>query len=278
MTRTKLLVAALLAAPLACSSAGNVNIGETQQLGGRLSDYAAQWDGYAEAYGFQPSGSDHIHLVLDEEGHGTVRVGTDALLPVATDPNLGFPVGDEDLTATARSTSLSDGVLYPVYAAQVQTNRIQFGLKPADFWKDWCALQTSYRVFQGWTSQRPDGGAADSDGGMVPLYEYSCLPGVAGSSGTGAQRVCFSEDDSMPSDTRGLGPYLSVDCGKYDLCLARVCACTQAGCTAAPPLPIDATPPQYPVELDGALDSSGNTLTGTLNMDGTRVTVHLQRQ
>jgi hypothetical protein len=34
----------------------------------------------------------------------------------------------------------------------------------------------------------------------------------------------------------------------------------------------------YPVELDGTLDSTGTTLTGTLNLDGTRVIVVMQRK
>ena len=40
----------------------------------------------------------------------------------------------------------------------------------------------------------------------------------------------------------------------------------------------DTIPAGYPAELDGALDSSGKALTGTLNLNGTRVTVHLTRK
>jgi len=56
-----------------------------------------------------------------------------------------------------------------------------------------------------------------------------------------------------------------------------VCACTATSC-AISTLPADATANQYPYELDAALDTTGKNLTGTLNMDGTRITVHLQRK
>jgi hypothetical protein len=35
---------------------------------------------------------------------------------------------------------------------------------------------------------------------------------------------------------------------------------------------------QYPVQLDGELDASGDTFTGTLVLQGTRITVILKRQ
>ncbi|MES1208404.1 MAG: hypothetical protein ABUS79_20900, partial [Pseudomonadota bacterium] len=64
-TRTVPLLLGLLAAPFGCSSGGDVNIGDTQNVGAKLSDYAAEWDGYAEAYTFAPSSSDHLHMTLD---------------------------------------------------------------------------------------------------------------------------------------------------------------------------------------------------------------------
>ncbi len=69
-----------------------------------------------------------------------------------------------------------------------------------------------------------------------------------------------------------------VDCGKFYLCITGVCTCTATSCTASPTLSADTGPAGYPIELDGALDSSGKALTGTLNLGGTRVTVHLTRK
>ncbi len=142
MNRLTLLSLVLTAGPLACSTGENVNIGDTQQLGGKLSDYAAEWDGYAEAYTFQPSGSDRIHMTLDAQGNGSIRVGTDPLLPPPTDPNVGFPPGREYPKDIVADTGLREGFLYPLHAAQVDAARIRIGLKPFDYYAPWCALQT----------------------------------------------------------------------------------------------------------------------------------------
>src|SRR5450432_936374 len=74
----------------ACSGGGAVNIGNTAVIGSQLSDYAASWDGYAEAYTFMPDGSDRVRLTIDANGQGTLEVGNAALLPPPTDPNVGY--------------------------------------------------------------------------------------------------------------------------------------------------------------------------------------------
>lgn len=270
----RLLFAGLLAAPLGCSSGGQVNIGDTQSLGSKLSDYAAHWDGYAEAYTFGPSNSDRIRLVLDSQGHGTVQVGSDALLPPPTDPNVGYPPGATTKDTLVDTSSLIGGVLYPVYAAQVQANRIQIGLKPNDYYGAWCALQTSYYVLNGQTSVPPDGGMG-TPGVLYPSYRYTCVPGSGGGeTGTPPDVQCTVQTD-LPD-----GGYTNqpVDCGKMYLCLSQACACNATSCGSGPALAASVIPAQYPAELDAALDASGTNMTGTLNVNGTRVTVHLQRQ
>jgi hypothetical protein len=260
----------LVAPAIGCSDGANVNIGETQSVGGKLSDYAATWDGYAEAYTFQPSGSDKVHLVLDAQGNGTVRVGTDALLPAATDPNVGYPVG-AITTKPDLNDGLQGGVLYPVYAARVEANRIQIGLKPNDIYASWCALQTSYHVLIGNGAQLDAAGNPIPDGPLVPQYIDTCIPGSGGGESNGQCAVHINAQDGSSTDQ-------PIDCGKYYLCLLQVCACNDGSCTAAPAVASDAGPASYPTELDGALDATGKNLTGTLNVNGTRVTVHLQRQ
>jgi hypothetical protein len=274
----------LLAPALGCSSAGSVNIGDTQNLGGKLSDYAATWDGYAEAYTFQPSGTDNVHLVLDAQGNGTLQVGNDALLPAPTDPNVGYPPNvniDPKAPAALPPSTLKGGVLYPVYATQVQSDRIQLGLKPLDYYQAWCALQTPYYVLQGYMGApgnipggHPDASVSALDGGsVVPIYGYSILPGAGGSESTDSSgnAVCFVQN-SLPD-----GSYTDqqIDCGKFYLGTFNVCSCTASACSSFPAVPSGTAPADYPAELDGALDSTGKMLTGTLVVDGTRVIVHL---
>jgi hypothetical protein len=270
----------------ACSGGGAVNIGNTNVVGSQLSDYAASWDGYAEAYTFTSDGSDRVRLTIAANGQGTLEVGNAALLPAPTDPNVGYPPGQPD-PLTGPNTGLSGGVLYPLYAARVQESRIQAGLKPNDFYGAWCALQTPYYILYGYTGSGvqyldagvpgdADHGAAADGGGLVPIFRYNCLPGEGGSSsGIGANEQCTVQIDS----TDGGQSNQAVDCGKFALCTRYVCACTAASCTASPVVAGGAIPSDYPVELDAALDSTGKTLTGTLALStDLRVTVVLQKQ
>jgi len=256
--RTLTLVALLCGAgaPLACSGGGAVNIGNTETRGSQLSDYAASWDGYAEAYSFSPDGSDHVHLTIDASGQGTLQVGGGALLAPPTDPNVGYPPSvaqnGPSVGPATPAGGLFEGFLYPLHAAQVLTDRIQLGIVPDDLWTTWCALQPPVPT----TSGGDDGGAVS----------YGCLANLGSSWNNG---VCAQLEPD--------GTQVPVDCGKLSLCgLGSVCSCTATACTSIPEpttLPVN----QYPVELDGALDSTGTTLTGTLNF-GTRVTVVLTKQ
>ncbi len=90
----------------------------------------------------------------------------------------------------------------------------------------------------------------------------------------------FLNDGSIPQTcvSNLASAHVPVDCGKLALCLDNVCACTASSCTSEPAIPDGSTPAQYPVELDAALDATGTTLTGTLNLAGTRVTVVLTKQ
>jgi hypothetical protein len=268
----------------ACSGAGTVNIGNTNVVGAQLSDYVASWDGYAEAYTFTPDGSDRVRLTIGTNGQGTFQVGNAALLPAPTDPNVGYPPGQPD-PLTGINSGLSGGFLYPLYAARVQESRIQAGLKPNDFYGEWCALQTSYYILTGYMGSGglPDAGrgfgGADGGfgGGLVPTFGYFCLPGTGGGiSGTGADEQCTVQIDSIDG---GVSSNQAVDCGKYALCTENVCACTATSCSVVPAVATGAIPSDYPVELDAALDSTGKTLTGTLALStDLRVTVVLQKQ
>jgi hypothetical protein len=287
-----LILLACAGLPLACSGGGAVNIGNTESLGGKLSDYAASWDGYAEAFTFMPSGSDRVRLTIDAGGQGTLRVGDGPLLPPPTDPTVGYPpsAGPSDPGAAEFDSILREGFPYPIYGAQVQTQRIQLGVNLTDLFAAWCAIETPI-AWQPAPNFDPDAGFPDagfpdagfpddasyanyqasplpssSDGGVSPDV-YGCLPNwqaVLGNPG------CFLVDPD--------GRFDAVDCGKLDICRdSDICTCTATTC-AITPVPAGTPVSQYPVELDAALDSGASTLVGTLVVEGVRVTVHLQRQ
>jgi hypothetical protein len=264
----------------ACSGGGAVNIGNTNAVGSQLSDYAASWDGYAEAYTFTPDGSDRVRLTIAANGQGTLQVGNMALIPPATDPNVGYPPGESKDQGYGPTTDLSEGVLFPIYDAQIQTNRIQVGIKPNDLYSAWCALQTPTTTYS--KLELADGGGQydtvvvdggpnlPTDAGVTTVY--SACPFLVASSGIPPNVMCYGE---VPI---GQPPVL-VDCGYGDLCNEMVCACTATSCTSAPLVAAGSAPSQYPVELDAALDSTGTMLTGTLALStDLRVTVVLTKQ
>jgi hypothetical protein len=279
--RTRALLALMGGAgiPLACSGGGAVNIGNTNVVGSQLSDYAATWDGYAEAYTFMPDGSDRVRLTIAANGQGTLEVGDAALLPPPTDPNVGYPPGaaatGPGQLAPASAGVLTEGFLYPIYAAQVQADRIQLGANPGDLYAAWCALQTTTYPSYDTSFTHPDAGYTSTfpgivDGGVVTVF-YTCLPNSGSMfSSTGGCATLSPDGGSTP-----------VDCGKLSLCtLNMACQCTATGCASnqvAAGTPVS----NYQVELDGALDPTGTMLTGTLTLDGqsgTRITVHLTKQ
>lgn len=231
-----------------CSSGGALNIGNTQAVGSELSDYAATWDGYAEAHTFG-DGSDHVHLTIDASGQGFLQFGDSAPPPAPTDPSVGYPPGAAGFGSpgTVTSTPLP-GFLYPIHGADVQADRIQLGVDPNDLYSAWCAIEPSL----------PN--ATQSTG-------YGCLP-----------------DFQQAGYTPGSGCWLlptggtteALDCSKLDLCfMGMVCSCTANACTSAA-VPEGTPAVNYPIELDAALDATGTTLTGTLTTGG--VTVHLTKQ
>lgn len=241
-----------------CSgNGGNVNIGDTSPVGAKLSDYAASWDGYAQAYAFWPDGSDRVRLTIDAQGHGNLRVGGADLLAAPTDPD-EFTL--ENITALPEWSDLVSGGLYPAHAAEVQAGRIQFGINPWDLEAAWCALQTPYPA--------PAGGIVIADGGQVQEhYDYTCLPTYV--SATSAPDCSYTDEARQTH---------AVSCAKFWLCQGiAACACTATSC-AGRDLSYATAANQYPDEFDAALDTTGRTLTGTLNLDGQRITVVMQRQ
>lgn len=236
--------------------------------------FAGSWDGYAEAYTFMPDGSDRVRLTITASGQGTLEVGNAALLPPPTDPNVGYPPSEADAgfpigILPLDTSELTEGFLYPLYETQAQADRIQLGVNPGDLYAAWCALQTPYPSYE--TSFSHDAGYTSVvsgivDGGTVDTF-YSCLPNEGSMSGPNGCALLGPDGGSTP-----------VNCGRLSLCgIGAACQCSASGCVSEQ---VGAGTPvsNYPVELDAMLDSAGTTLTGTLNLDGSRVTVVLQKQ
>lgn len=243
-TRFALATFALLTLPLGCGGGSDqVDIGSN---GSQLSDYAATWDGYAEAYQFD-QGSDRIRLVIDANGTGTLEVGDAPLLPVPTDPDVGYPV-DRDLLRD--NVQFTAGFRYPVHDAHVESRRIRLSISANDLYDAWCAMQTP--VLDDYNST-PD------------VHSYSCLPNWG---------YVVSAPQCTLLMPPNLEPGLSVDCGKLSLCtLAHACRCTESACAASPE-----TAQAF---IDAALEtgSGGASLVGTLAIGNTtRVTVRMTQQ
>lgn len=234
-------------AAFACSSADKVDIGENHpaKSGETLSDYAASWDGYVEAYRF-PSGSDRVRITLDGNGHGYLEFGDQPLLAPPTDPDVGYANAYTGGAPVGFVASVEEGFRYSALGARVENERIRLSAQNSELFKAWCGIQTAFQL------------TSDAD-------VYACLPGH-GFSFTGQGQCTFDTDS-------GSTP---MDCGKLALCSipGEPCACTAQGCTVAPLADIDSAP----TRLDAALEDGGNSLVGTLVLDGERVMARLQRQ
>jgi hypothetical protein len=252
------LLLALLATPLGCSDQGSVNIGNTQKLGGRLSDYAATWSGYAQAYVFS-DGTDHVRLTIDSAGQGTLVVGDAAAPPPATDAHVGYPPASALGTVTSPFPGIT-GFPYPLHATRVESDRIQVGIDVNDAYSAWCALQTPV----------PARNVLGTDPG------YYCGPALTGDL-VKLSRPAPTDPDPTSCVLYYLdGTTQAVNCDWFTLCaLGPVCTCSATACAAATQ-PAGTPVNQYSFEIDGELDATGSTLKGTLSAG--RVIVILNRQ
>ena len=269
MIARNLLLLTAASAFWACSSESSpVDIGDSR-TGEKLEDYAAVWEGYAEAHDFA-DGSDHVKVTLDAAGNGTFEVGNSAPLPPMTDRE-ALPYS-EQLNATIDP---APGGSYPIRVATVESARIRFSINPREIDRDWCALQTSYPY------AFPNG---------VTLY--SCIP--MGSN-------CVQDSDTTCRFQDGPAAGTSVHYRKIQLCTnfraANVCSCDAQGCSV-----FEDAEPRYDylcptpagcstiepdgqvyvpyIKLDAALVDAGSSLVGTIKSGyngATSFTVRLKR-
>jgi hypothetical protein len=196
----RMVLVGCMCAAVGCVSSERVDIGDNRAaaLGAQLSDYQGSWSGYAEAYKFN-DGHDSVRLKLDAKGSGVLEVGDASRLPEA-DSDHAPPGAVADAAkglATVSFGQLISGFSYPVYDAQVETQRIRLSARTSDLYRDWC---------QGQTSQLEVGATPES---------YNCVGGG----------FSYANDKCMGPDGS------DVDCGK--LACVTACACTKDSCDTA---------------------------------------------
>lgn len=229
------LLSLLLITP-ACSSDSSVDIGDGS-LGQELSDYAASWEGYVEAFTFS-DGSDRVRITLGGSGEGTLVAG-DAPTPV-TDPR---PQGQESDNPFTGFSEPFPGFAYSIHFAEVEASRLRFRFDTAEPMADFCSAQTPYH----WEEDH-----------------YRCLPNTGHLVSEGE---CWLEPHGEPP--------VPVDCFTLGVCQGGGgCYCDADGCSIPEPSK------QVPFALDAALEDSGDSLEGTLQLGdgGPRPVIRLSRQ
>jgi hypothetical protein len=162
-----------------------------------------------------PDGSDALTLTLDfapgGQVTGTLLLGDGALLQPPTDPNVGYPPGNQGVI------TLVEGFPYTILDGVLSDSRLSFQISEYEVWTQWCALQTSYLVQPGNDAGPPSAYIGPDIYGCLPIdpsYEF----------GYGPMGCLFESPD---------GAFSPIDCGKLNLCGGSgvgVCQCSATGC------------------------------------------------
>jgi len=230
---------------IACSSSEAVDIGDGRS-GQRLSDYAAVWEGYAEAHAFA-DGSDRVEIALDDDGNGTLRVGE------AQSPDTS---GDTLPKDTTQFHDLVPGFLYPIRGAGVEDSRLRLAVDLKELYRPWCEAQAP-------TPFDPE---------ALPGV-YSCLAHRTVLSGT-EDGQCITEEGRI------------LPCEALDLCLGTCeCTVDSCTIGDHPPRWREAASHgvEYSevrhARIDGTLNEDGHALDATLSVfDAAGPRVRLERQ
>jgi hypothetical protein len=254
--RLKLPLALASALLLGACSDAPISIGERTPTLARsdLAAYAANWDGYAEAYHFEDD-TDRVRLMLDDKGQGALRFGERDLL-APTSPTAYYPPSYESLDAWKRPATdyTWSGLNYVVRNTRVLGGRIRLESDSSSPFTTYCALQTPYH------SELNGGG-------------YACLPyTMLKSLGAGNSEQC-----TIPATTSGSSyapgdPAIEVNCEQLAMCSGdeRGCTCTETECNVGVS--------DSNISLDAALDEGQDTLVGTLVLGSDRITLRLERE
>jgi hypothetical protein len=261
------VIASVFAATsVGCSSQGEVNIGDqTTQLKTGLDAFAANWDGYIEAYTFS-DGSDRVRIAIDGDGGtGAIRFGDADLLPAPTDPNVKFPPNYPPAGGVLGNPlpSIWSGHLFSLSNVRVDVERLRASTQSMQVFGGWCALQTSYLI----------------DTGI-----YSCATCDFVQTPRSSADICVTLSPCPNGTSPGVINTTDVMCEQQALCeqgyydmgvrtgtfSAGTCVCDASGCSLGTPADN--------ILLDAALDSTQQTMTGTLAFGGTNYTIRLTRQ
>lgn len=241
MFKRILFTASTTLALTACGDPASLDVGDEKgQVGAALTDYAAQWDGYAQAFAFPGDESDRVRIVLDEEGNGTIRFGNEVLFGEATDPNAWYPPTYQLPTGESRF-GVRTGFEFPISGAVVENARLKFSFDPDALMSSWCALQANDPSV-GWTCGERS-------------FSQSWNTGTA---------VCSYSSGQPPV-------HHELPCARAVQCVGS-CSCDESGCHTRDAMQ-DAT-------FDAVQSDEGETLIGTLlipSLNDTRLTVVLSR-
>jgi hypothetical protein len=159
---------------------------------------------------------------------GTMTIGAGGPPAPATDPNVGYPPGQNLLVSTFFTSPVVQGFAYTLLDGTMQDGRVRFTLRGNEPWRGWCALQT------------PIADPANN--------RYGCLRTYRSAMVNPSTLDCRIIEDN--------GTYTPIDCGKFMLCGPNsACACDAEGCDADPGM-------RYPFDLHfdaASADGAGPT-------------------
>lgn len=145
----------------ACGAQPDLDVGNERAVTGQaLVDYAADWDGYGEAFRVEGDGSDRIRVRLDENGVGTVRFGNETVFGPATDPDGAYP---PNAVPEGNGVGVQSGFEYPIDNAAVTASRLRFEIYSGALMDSWCSLQEPEPI-PGWICGEGGGARAESNG------------------------------------------------------------------------------------------------------------------
>lgn len=273
MTHSKLALSTLVV--FGTLSAGGCSQGKevigdqtSSQNKAGLAAFAANWDGYIQAYYFA-DGSSRLRITVNEEATGTIRFSDAPLLPTPTDPNVkfppDFPMCQSGCSPISALPDVWGGFEFSLNSVRVEAERLRATATNKEVFAQWCSLQTPHQY-------------VDNSG-------YSC---ATCATNYGVDDATVKDTCSVGSPCPGYtGDYVNVGwiqtlCENQLLCagsmerVAQTCFCDANGCGIG-------TPAQN-ITLDGALTQDQRTFTGTLALPKawgaaiTNYTIVLNRQ
>jgi hypothetical protein len=156
-----------------------------------------------------PSGSRQVTLQLTQTGNtaaqGIAVFGDRQVAPpMATNPDVGYPVAGDRFGSTCREYYPSAGYPYAIRDGHVSVGaRFDFRIAVVELYSNWCALQTSYET------PGPLG---------VSSSAYSCMPPI----GIQNYQLCQSTPEQCP-----------MSASKFEICKTdAICVCLPDGCYA----------------------------------------------